>query len=589
MAADDVRKDQSNSNRVADDGLDEEAERLRSWYSEASGERASREETISLLGMRPRNGAGGLSRRSRYKRVREMLSIVRKYDVFKGLTPKSLRRMLEELGPTFVKAGQILSMRSEILPESFCRELAKLRTEVEPMSREVVLDTLRAEYDTPIENIFDAIDDVPLGSASVAQVHKARLVTGEIVAVKLQRPNVRAVMAQDIAIMRSLARHANRIMGSDQVLDIQSVVEELWQSFREETDFLVEAHALSEFRRNNSDCAFVTCPKPYPGLCTEHVVVMDYIEGIPISRLHELTRAGYDVAEIGHKLVDNYAGQVLDDGFFHADPHPGNILVSEGQIVYLDLGIMGRLSSHDRKALSDIVFAVGDMDTPRLKDGLLRFSVTSNHSALDHAQLLSDLDEVMEDYGTANLGDLDLARFLNAVLSLTQRNGIELPSSVTMLARSLVTLEGTVDDMLADENMVHIIAHHVRTQTSLWSIAKGEAELYARETRLATHSLLRAASQSSLAMNMLTRGQLHMNLDVGGSEDPISDFSHAFDRLTMGIVIAGLFIGSSVIYYAGVRPLVFGIPIVGFIGFLVAFILGVRLILDIMREGRRHK
>jgi ubiquinone biosynthesis protein len=265
-----------------------------------------------------------ISRGKKAARLREMLSIASHYDVFHGPTPVTFRKLLEELGPTFVKAGQILSMRSEILPESFCDELTKLRTDVEPMDRELVLDTLRSEYDTPIEDIFDAIDDVPLGSASVAQVHKARLVTGELVAIKVQRPHVQEIMAQDISIMRSVARRASHFMGDEQFLDLQSVVNELWQSFREETDFLVEARSLEEFRRNNADCKFVDCPKPYPKLCTEHVVVMDYMEGISIDDTERLVAAGYDLKEIGVKLVDNYTKQMIDDGFFHADPHPGS-------------------------------------------------------------------------------------------------------------------------------------------------------------------------------------------------------------------------------------------------------------------------
>ena len=207
-------------------------------------------------------------------RLREVLAIASRYDIFHGLTPESFRHLLEELGPTFVKAGQILSMRSEILPQSFCEELAKLRTNVEPMDRDLLLETLRSEYDKPIEEIFDAIDDVPLGSASVAQVHKARLVGGELVAIKVQRPHVQEIMAQDISIMSSLAKRASRLMGDEQFLDLQSVVNELWQSFLEETDFLVEVRSLTEFRSNNADCKFVDCPMPYPKLCTEHVVVI---------------------------------------------------------------------------------------------------------------------------------------------------------------------------------------------------------------------------------------------------------------------------------------------------------------------------
>lgn len=582
----DAREEQTS----ADDGYDEDAARLRTWYKDVVGDVPTKEETIGLLGGRSEGIASyGLTRRARLARITEILSIIRKYDILHGMTPHTLRRMLEELGPTFVKTGQILSMRSEILPESFCAELGKLRTEVEPMSREVMLETLRAEYEIPLEEIFDAIDDVPLGSASVAQVHKARLVTGETVAIKIQRPNVRQIMFQDIAIMRSIAKRAKHVMGDDQFIDVQSVVEELWQSFREETDFLVEARSLDEFRRNNADCAFVTCPRPFMGLCTPHVVVMDYMEGISISSTNELRQAGYDLQEIGVKLVDNYAGQMLDDGFFHADPHPGNLVIADGKIAYLDLGIMGRLSAHDRKALHDMVFAVGDYDTPRLKDGLLRFAVAGDVSSIDHAQLLADLDAVMGDYGTATLGELDLSGFLNTIIMLARRNNIELPGSVTMLARSLVTLEGTVDDLLSDESIVDILAHHVSTQVSKKDMAKQEVESLARETRLATHSMLNAASQASLAMNMLTRGQLRMNVDLPGTDNPIADFSHAFDRLTMGIVIAGLFIGSSVIYYSGIKPLLFGVPVLGFVGYVVAFVLGIRLIVDIMREGRRNR
>lgn len=585
----DVLEDEQTSKGVGANGT-KQADPLSSWYGSQTFATATREETIGLLGRRSGDAGGdGLGRKSRYARIIEILSIVRTFDIVHGVTPRTLRKMLEELGPTFVKAGQILSMRSEILPESFCHELAKLRSEVEPMPHEVMLQTLRKEYDRPLEEIFESIDNVPLGSASVAQVHKARLVTGEMVAVKVQRPGIRAIMAQDINIMRSIARHANRVMGDEQFLDIKSVVEELWQSFREETDFLVEARSLEEFRRNNAKSACVTCPKPFPGLCTSHVVVMDYVEGIPISKLNELSDAGYDVTEIGEKLVDNYARQMIDDGFFHADPHPGNIVIAGSKIVYLDLGMMGRLSARDRQAFSEMVFAVADRDTPRLKAGLLQFAVATDQSQLDHARLLADLDSILRDYGTTSLSDLDLAKLLSTLITVARRDGIELPGSITMLARSLVTLEGTVAHMLDDLSIVDVIAMHVRSDQSMWDLGRREAQDLSRESRLAVHGLLKAASEASLAMSMLTRGQLRMNMDMGGSEDPIADFSHAFDRLTMGIVIAGLFIGSSIIYYSGIKPLLFGVPVLGFVGFCVAFVLGVRLVLDIMREGKRRR
>ena len=561
---------------------------LASWLLEEPS-RGSGGQTIGLLGGRYVTASGdAITRSTKLARLREILSIASRYDMLHGLTPQSFRKLLEELGPTFVKAGQILSMRSEILPEDFCHELTKLRTDVEPMDRNTMLDTLRAEYDRPLEDIFDAIDDVPLGSASVAQVHKARLLSGELVAIKVQRPHVRELMAQDISIMRSLARRVVGFMPDEQFLDIQSVVDELWQSFLEETDFLVEARSLAEFRRNNADVRYVDCPKPYPSLCTSHVVVMDYVDGIPIGNVKQLEEMGYDLSEIGTKLVDNYARQMLDDGFFHVDPHPGNLVVRGGKIVYLDLGIMGRLSSHDRAALSRMVFAVGNHDAATLKDGLLRFS-TSDVSEVDHAHLLADLDAIIADYGDADLAELDMGAFFNALVSMARKNGVELSGAVTMLARSLVTLEGVVDTFLPGVSIVQIVTDHVRNHTSALELAEQEGERLARQSLSASHGLLDAASQAGLAMNMLTRGQLRMNLDLAGSEDPISDLARAADRLTMGIIIAGLFIGSSVVYYARIAPVIFGIPVIGFVGYLIALFMGLWLLRQIMHEGRRKR
>lgn len=562
-------------------------ELLDAWYDSVKDDAVDDRQTIGLFGGRD-SGEYALSRGSRLARIGEMVAIVRRYDIFHGLTPQSLRQMLEELGPTFVKAGQILSMRSEILPQSFTRELSRLRTSVEPMDRDTVLSALRAEYDRPIEEIFDAIDDRPLGSASVAQVHKARLVTGELVAVKIQRPHVQEIMAQDISIMRSLARYASRFMGSEQFLDLRSVVDELWQSFREETDFLVEARSLEEFRRNNAECAFVDCPKPYPSLCTRHVVVMDYVEGIPIDDRRALVRAGYDLEEIGTKLVDNYTSQMLDDGFFHADPHPGNLVIRDGKIVYLDLGIMGRLSSHDRRAVRDMVFSVARCDSAGLADGLMRFSV-SDTSGVDQAHLLADLDAIVADFGLSDLSDLDIGSFMNALITMAQKDGVELPGTVTMLARSLVTLEGVAHDLLPETSIVEIIQSHVKAHTSGEELARREARRLADETLAATHSLLGAAGEAKLAMRMLTRGQLRVNLDMPGTMDPLEDLARIANRLTMSVIVAGLFIGSSVVYYARIQPVIFGIPIIGFLGYLVAFVLGVMVALDIVGESRRRR
>ena len=355
-----------------------------------------------------------LTRRGKVKRLGQIMRIANQFDVVHGLTPVKMRLMLEALGPTFVKVGQILSMRSEILPQSFCDELAKLRADADPMPYQIVVDTLTQEYGRPIGEVFARIDPTPLGSASLAQVHRATLVTGEDVAVKVQRPGVREIMALDVSIMRSIARAATKMLPSAQVVDLGGVVEELWDTFESETDFLVEARNLSEFKRFCEAYRYMDCPKPYMDLCTEHVVVMDYVEGIAVSHTDQLIEAGYDLKEIGTKLVDNYATQVLDDGFFHADPHPGNIIISGGQIVLIDLGMTGRLNSQARSVLREMIFAVAKQDSAALADGLLRFAGTESDPE-DYPALLADLDMVVKEFGTVDLGDLDIAAFLTSL------------------------------------------------------------------------------------------------------------------------------------------------------------------------------
>lgn len=548
-------------------------------------------ELIGLFGSR-RNDAFAaryhLTRRNKLKRLWQIARIANQFDVVHGLTPVKMRLMLEALGPTFVKVGQILSMRSEILPQAFCDELAKLRADADPMPYQTVLETLSSEYGRPIGEIFEHIDPTPLGSASLAQVHRATLLTGEDVAVKVQRPGVRETMAQDVSIMRSIARLATRVMPSAQVVDLGGVVEELWDTFESETDFLVEARNLAEFKRFCQPYVYMDCPKPYMDLCTEHVVVMDYVEGISVSHPEQLIAAGYDLKEIGTKLVDNYATQVLDDGFFHADPHPGNIIIAGGQIVLIDLGMTGRLNAKTRSVLKQMIFAVAKQDSPALADGLLRFAGTES-DASDYPALLADLDTIVAEYGTVDLKDLDLASFVTALTQLAQRHGIEVPSTVTTVARALVTLEGLLDEFIPDVNMIEIISEHIATSKPLDRAAADEVKSLGVEAHAALHGLLGALSETKVAARMLTRGQLRVNMELAGAEEPMRMLSEMVNRLTMALIVVGLYVGSSIVYFAGVPPIVFGIPVVGFMGYVVAFVLSVWIVFDIYFKGRRSK
>lgn len=530
-----------------------------------------------------------LTRRGKLKRLSQIARIMGQFDIRKGLTPVKMRLMLEALGPTFVKVGQMLSMRSEILPQQYCDELAKLRADADPMPYQTVIDTLTSEYGRPVDEVFVNIDPKPLGSASLAQVHRATLITGEDVAVKVQRPGVRQTMAQDVSIMRSIAKAATKVMSeSMQVVDLGGVVEELWDTFEDETDFLVEARHLAEFKRFCNHYRYMDCPKPYEDLCTQHVVVMDYVDGISLSHTDELEAAGYDLKEIGTKLVDNYAAQILDNGFFHADPHPGNVIISGGQIVLIDLGMTGRLNRKSRGFIRQMVFAVGKQDSPALADGLLRFAGTQSDPE-DYPQLLADLDVIVEEYGKVDLAELDIADFMTSLTSLAQRHGIEVPSTVTTMGRALVTLEGLLDEFIPDVNMIQIITDHITSSTPIDKAVKDEAKSLAVDGQKAMHGALSALAESQVAARMLTRGQLRMNMELVGSEEPLKQVSDMINRLTMALIVVGLFVGSSIIYYAGMKPIIFGIPVVGFMGYVVAFILSAWIVFDIYFKGRKAK
>lgn len=546
--------------------------------------------TFSLFGLRRDSFSERyhLTRRGKAKRLREIVRIAKQFDIFHGLTPVKMRLMFEALGPTFVKVGQILSMRSEMLPQSFCDELSKLRADADPMPYQTVVDTVSQEYGRPIEEIFSRIDPKPLGSASLAQVHRATLITGEDVAVKVQRPGVRETMAQDVSIMRSLAKVAAKLFPDTQIIDFKGVVEELWDTFEAETDSLIEARNLAAFKKFSQPYKYMDCPAPYPELCTEHVVVMDYVDGISVSHPGQLVAAGYDLKEIGTKLVDNYATQILDEGFFHADPHPGNIIVRGGQIVLIDLGMTGRLDQRTRNVLKDMIFAVAKQDSPALADSLLRFAVASPDSE-DYPSLLADLDMVIQEFGTVDLSELDIAAFLTSLTQLASRHGIEIPSSITTVGRALVTLEGLLDEFIPNVNMIQIISAHIAASQTPETMVKNEAKSLAIEGRQALHDAMAALTEMKHATRMLTRGQLRVNMELVGSEEPFQQLSDMVNRLTMALIVVGLFIGSSIVYYAGIKPVVFGIPIVGFMGYIVAFTLGCWIVLDILIKGRKKK
>ncbi|MFR2664247.1 MAG: ABC1 kinase family protein, partial [[Clostridium] scindens] len=255
-------------------------------------------------------------------RLREITAVLRKHSIARGVTPEKLRLILEDLGPTYIKLGQIMSMHSDILPKRYCDELMRLRSEVAPMPFAQVKEVIESSCACPAEEIFQELEKEPLGSASLAQVHRAVLKTGEQVVVKVQRQGIYETMSRDIGLLHRAVKFLPPV-NMKGLVDLDLVLDELWNVAQEEMNFLTEASNMEEFARLNKDVQFVAVPTLYREHSTSQILVMEYIDGCGVDEKERLQEDGYDLKEVGAKLADNYVKQIMEDGFFHADPHPG--------------------------------------------------------------------------------------------------------------------------------------------------------------------------------------------------------------------------------------------------------------------------
>ena len=317
-------------------------------------------------------------------RLREIREVLSKNHITRGISPEKLRVILEELGPTYVKLGQIMSMHSDILPKAYCDELMNLNSSVAPMPYSEVLSILAEAYgDT--KDIFSSIEEKPLGSASIAQVHRARLKTGEDVIIKVERKGIYEIMESDIRLLKKAVRFLPPVGDLKNLVDLDLVLDELWSVSQEEMDFLREAANMEEFEENNKGIRYIYVPRLYREYTTKNVLVMEYIDGIAIDDKETLTKYGYDLNEIGTKFVTNFISQIVDHGFFHADPHPGNVKISGGKIVWLDMGMMGRLTEHERRCMVRGVEGIAMHDTSKVVEAVLE--VGKPFGKTDHDRL----------------------------------------------------------------------------------------------------------------------------------------------------------------------------------------------------------
>lgn len=530
----------------------------------------------------PENNTAGKQENSSLKRLREMLSVLRSHDIVHGLNPQKLRSILEDMGPTYVKLGQIMSMRSDILPKAYCDELVKLRAQAKPMPFSEVKQVIEKEYGAPVQSIFTSIDPTPLGSASIAQVHGAVLKNKQRVVIKVQRPGIREIMARDITLMKKAIHLLGLVGKTADAVDFESVVDEMWVVAQQEMDFILEASHNKEFAQLNKDIAYVGCPKIEENLTTPHVIVMEYIDGVQIDRLDTLREMGYDPEEIGHKLADNYCKQVLEDSFFHADPHPGNIWIREGKIIWLDLGMMGRLSNRDRELFSDALRSIATNDINELKRIVLTLGIVRGR--INHSRLYTDLDDMVTKYGSLDLANMNLGAMVQELLEVASGNNIAMPSNLSMLARGIMTIEGVLSICCPNTSFMQIISSHiVRDMYNDFDIKKelrhSSQAFYAMFTKG-----LDIPGQVSDVLKMTAKGQTKINLELTGSEEPLRRIDKMVNRIIICIITAALLIASSTICTTQMEPRILGIPLLGALGYFAALILGGYLLFSIRKK-----
>mgnify|MGYP000484348246 FL=1 len=501
-------------------------------------------------------------------RLKEITSVLHKYGITRGITPQKLRMILEDLGPTYIKIGQIMSLHSDILPKRYCDELMCLRSEVTPMEFSEVKEVIERAYGCPWNEIFAFISDTPLGSASIAQVHRAELLSGEQVVIKVQRTGIYEIMARDIGLLRKAVKLMPPISLKG-MADFDQVLDELWNVTREEMNFLTEASNMEEFARRNADVVYVRTPKLYQEYTTMHVLVMEYIEGPAIDDKEKLLAGGYDLEEIGIKLIDNYIKQVMEDGFFHADPHPGNVKIQDGKIVWIDMGMMGRLTERDKELIGKAIRGIAENDIGMIQEAVMALGEFKEKP--DQSVLYEDISELMSKYGSLDMGEIDVAEVMMDLMEVMKENKISMPHGLTMLARGLANMEGVLAEISPQINMVEIAA--ARMKESFLTKEQWKKEIKNDAKRL-YRSLHKAMDIPSLAADILQghmKGQTRVNLDLHTSDELSGLLRRLVRNIVMGLWVMALLISSSIICTTNMQPRLWGIPAIGAFGYLMAF------------------
>ncbi|QTA93803.1 ABC1 kinase family protein [Desulfonema magnum] len=495
-----------------------------------------------------------------------------------------VRMAIEELGPTYIKLGQILSTRSDLIPTDFIQELYQLQDRVRPSPFYEIKKILETEFYSRVEDVFDFFDETPIASASIGQVYKACLKDGETVAVKVQRPGIRKIIEVDLEIMLHLATLMEKNIDEIAIHSPVKIIEEFARLLEKEIDYTVEATNMERFARQFLEDSTVYIPKPFRDATTERVLTMEFVEGIKISDITRLQAAGLDRKQINLRGANFFLKQVFDHGFFHADPHPGNIYVLPDNVICLfDFGMVGSVDQHTRENFVDLLDSVVHQNEMKATQMLLKLTTWDDEP--DLRLLERQVSEFMGNHLFKPLKDIKIGKLMQDMLELASCHGLRLPPDIFLMMKAFGTIEGISLLLDPDFNMAVQVAPFIKRV----KIARFSPQRITDDMTELLWELLQFVQQfpkDTLEITRLIRQKkLSVKLEHQGLENVLATHEHISSKISFSIIIAALIIGSAMIVIAKVPPLFFGISLVGIILFSAAAIMGIWLLAAIFKKG----
>jgi ubiquinone biosynthesis protein len=506
-------------------------------------------------------------------------------DLARLTSAQRMRLALEELGPTFIKLGQILSTRPDVIPHAFVLEFEKLQDNVPCFSFEEAMGQISAELGDDAGQYFADIDPVPLAAASIAQVHRARLKTGEEVVIKVRRPGIVEVVEADIDALMALAGLAERHLPGSELYDPVGVVREFARTIRREMDFSREAHTIEKFRDNFARTPWMYFPRVYWQQTSRGILTMEYVAGVKVSDREKLFDQGLDGELIARRGADSFLEMVLTHGFFHGDLHPGNVLILPNNVIcLLDYGIVGRLDEGLKTFLTGIIAAIVKRDMDEVVSLLLFAGDISD--SLDSRALKRDMFNFIDGYYEIPLKEIEVGRMLMEFIEIITLYSIRIPPDMMLLAKSLVLIEGmgrTLDpafDMV--DHLRPFIVRSIRQKFSPLRVSRDINQILVSYLNLA-RNIPRDLKE---IINRINRNKFKIDLEHRGLDKFTADFDRSINRLSTSMILAAVIIGSSIIMQTDKGPKFMDFPVLAFMGYTVAGLVGLWLVYAIIRSGR---